>query len=96
MGLTLVINSLGIVQQARLTVDLDFKRLARASLVSVLVSGLVGIWMAYHDFGVWTLVWQSLLNCFSVSFFYGYFLVGCLGNIFLGVHSVHFSLLVLS
>lgn len=64
MGLTLVINSLGIVQQARLTVDLDFKRLARASLVSVLVSGLVGIWMAYHDFGVWTLVWQSLLNCF--------------------------------
>ena len=40
IGLTLVINSLGIVQQARLTVDLDFKRLARASLGAVAISGL--------------------------------------------------------
>ncbi len=62
IGLTLVINSLGIVQQARLTVDLDFKRLARASLGAVAISGAVGIWLAYHGFGVWTLVWQSLLN----------------------------------
>lgn len=62
IGLTLVINSLGIVQQARLTVDLDFKRLARASLGAVAISGAVDIWLAYHGFGVWTLVWQSLLN----------------------------------
>lgn len=62
IGLTLIINSLGIVQQARLTVDLDFKRLARASLGAVAISGAVGIWLAYHGFGVWTLVWQSLLN----------------------------------
>ena len=62
IGLTLVINSLGIVQQARLTVDLDFKRLARASLGAVAISGAVGIWLAYQGFGVWTLVWQSLLN----------------------------------
>lgn len=62
IGLTLVINSLGIVQQARLTVDLDFKRLAHASLRAVVLSGIVGIWMAYNNFGVWTLVWQSLLN----------------------------------
>lgn len=64
IGLTLIVNSLGIVQQARLTVDLDFKRLARASLRAVIISGAVGIWMAYQGFGVWTLVWQSLLNSF--------------------------------
>ena len=40
IGLTLVINSLGIVQQARLTVDLDFKRLARGRhLAAVYRSG---------------------------------------------------------
>lgn len=61
-GLTLVINSFGIVQQARLTIALDFRRQAYASLIAVLISGGVGIWMAYTGHGVWTLVWQALLN----------------------------------
>ncbi|MEG0725188.1 MAG: lipopolysaccharide biosynthesis protein, partial [Mucinivorans sp.] len=41
---------------------LDFKRQAYASLVAVMLSGAVGIWMAYNGYGVWTLVWQALLN----------------------------------
>ena len=61
-GLVLIVNSFGIVQQAKLTVALDFKRMAFASLIAVLVSGLVGVWMAYSGYGVWTLVYQSLLN----------------------------------
>ncbi|MEG0162575.1 MAG: lipopolysaccharide biosynthesis protein [Mucinivorans sp.] len=62
IGLTLIINSIGIVQQTKLTVALDFKRQAYASLVAVMLSGAVGIWMAYNGYGVWTLVWQALLN----------------------------------
>ncbi|MEG0725301.1 MAG: oligosaccharide flippase family protein, partial [Mucinivorans sp.] len=46
IGLTLIINSIGIVQQTKLTVALDFKRQAYASLVAVMLSGAVGIWMA--------------------------------------------------
>lgn len=61
-GLVLVINSFSIVQQARLTVVLDFKKQAFASLLSVVAGGAVGVWMAYHDFGVWTLVWQALIS----------------------------------
>ena len=61
-GLVLIVNSFGIVQQAKLTVALDFKRMAFASLIAVLVSGLVGVWMAYSGYGVWTLVYQSLFN----------------------------------
>lgn len=62
VGLTLIINSFGIVQQAKLTVALDFKRQAFASLTAVVISGCVGVWMAYNEYGVWTLVWHSLLN----------------------------------
>lgn len=61
-GLVLIVNSFGIVQQAKLTVALDFKRQAFASLIAVSVSGVVGVWMAYSGYGVWTLVYQSLLN----------------------------------
>lgn len=62
VGLSLIINSLGLIQWVKLNIALDFKKLAIASLVNVTISGLVSIWMAYHGFGVWALVAQNLLN----------------------------------
>ncbi len=62
VGLTLIVNSFGIVQQARMTVALDFKRQAQASLLAVVLSGCVGVWLAYGGYGAWALVYQSLLN----------------------------------
>ena len=43
IGLTLIINSFGIVQQAKMTISLDFKRQAQASLSAVVLSGGVGV-----------------------------------------------------
>jgi len=62
VGLTLIINSLGLVQWAKLSISLDFKKLAIASVVAVTTSGLLGVWMAYRGYGVWSLVAQTLLN----------------------------------
>ena len=62
VGLSLIINSLGLVQMAKLTIALNFKKLAVASTIAVTVSGLLGIWMAYNGYGVWSLVAQTLLN----------------------------------
>lgn len=62
IGLTLVINSLGIVQQAKLTIELNFKQQALASFIAVLISGIIGIILAYRGLGVWTLVIQALVN----------------------------------
>lgn len=56
-----VINSLGIVQQATLTSRIDFKKQTYISLVSSIISGGIGILMAYKGFGVWALVVQSIL-----------------------------------
>lgn len=59
-GLFLITNSFSVVQMARFTIAMDFKRMAFASLLSVLVGGCVGIWMAYQGYGVWALVFQAL------------------------------------
>lgn len=61
LGILLITNSFGAIQMTRLTVALDFKKLAVATLLSVIISGSLSIWMAYHGFGVWTLVFQLLL-----------------------------------
>lgn len=60
-GISLITNSFGIIQMARLTVALDFRKLAIAALLSVVVSGCIGVWMAYSGYGVWALVFQTLV-----------------------------------
>lgn len=62
IGLNLIISGFSIVQRAKLTVKLDFKTQAKASLIAVLFSGVVGVVLAYKGLGVWALVTQALLN----------------------------------
>ncbi len=62
IGLSLILNSLVVVQRAILTVQLDFKTQAKASLSGAIISGVIGIWMAYSGFGVWAIVWQQISN----------------------------------
>ena len=62
MALTIVISSVGIVPRALRTITVDFKTLAIASVVSTIVSGVIGLCLAYAGYGVWSLVWSSLLS----------------------------------
>lgn len=62
LALGIVFNSLAIVQRAILTARVDFKTQANASLVAVTISGLIGLWMAYNGYGVWSLAWQTVIN----------------------------------
>lgn len=64
VGLNLVFNSLAVVQQALLTANIDFKRQSKISLFSAILSGIVGIIMAYFGYGVWALVVQSVGSSF--------------------------------
>ncbi|MDE6028347.1 MAG: lipopolysaccharide biosynthesis protein [Muribaculaceae bacterium] len=56
--LTFVINALSIVQTNRLMKRMDVKMLAVANTLGLVVSGIVGVWMAVAGWGVWALVWQ--------------------------------------
>ena len=60
--LIVIVNSFAVVQRAIYTASINFKTQAKASFIAALASGLVGVWMAYNGYGVWTLVWQQLLN----------------------------------
>lgn len=60
MGLILIFQALSLVQNTILTKKIDFKTKTRASVISAVLSGIVGIAMAYLGFGVWALVAQVL------------------------------------
>ena len=57
---SMIIGGLAIVQQTRLTKRIDFKTQTKISLISSVISGLIGIVMAYLGYGVWALVVQGL------------------------------------
>ena len=57
----IIIGALSLVQQTRLTKKIDFKTQTKITLIVSIMSGLVGIGMAFLGFGVWSLVIQGLL-----------------------------------
>lgn len=59
-GLLLIIQSLSIVQDTILKKRIDFKTKTKASVLSAIFSGIVGIGMAFWGLGVWSLVGQQL------------------------------------
>lgn len=67
IGLSIVFNSLTVVQRALLTTKLDFRTQAKASFAGCVVSGGLGIWMAYAGYGVWAIVCQQLSNLLIIT-----------------------------
>lgn len=59
-ALATLFNPLCAVQQAILTRKIDFKTQAVVSLSGAIVSGIVGLVMAFNGFGVWSLVCQQV------------------------------------
>lgn len=62
VGLNLIISSLANVQRSILTINIDFKTQSFVTIPSAIVSGAIGVILAYNDFGVWALVAQTLAN----------------------------------
>lgn len=68
VALNLIISSLSIVQRTILTIKVDFRTQAIISIISIITSGAITIWMAYVGYGVWAMVAQILIvhgvSCF--------------------------------
>lgn len=60
LGLILVSSSICIVQRAYITRKMQFKLFFFSSLVTSVVSAIIGILLAYYGFGIWALVAQTL------------------------------------
>ncbi len=68
-GLNLIIGSLTLVQGTTLTKRIDFKLLTKIAIITSLLSGIIGIVMAFAGFGVWSLVARTLAGSFLTSLF---------------------------
>ena len=74
LALILIPGALNSVQLAKVSREMEFKKVFYCNIGGVLVSGVIGILIAYMGGGLWALVVQTLLNvlvacivmCFSV------------------------------
>ncbi len=62
LSLTLFPGSLYAIQNAIVARAMQFRKIFYSSLGAGIISGLVGILLAYSGFGVWALVFQYLIN----------------------------------
>lgn len=62
MAASTVIIGLSTVYDAILMRRLEFRSLAIRSIISVGVSGAIGLYLAMNGYGIWSLVWQQLLQ----------------------------------
>jgi len=69
LGLSLIFNSIGVVHRTKLTVDLNFKKQALFSFLSICISGVAAVILAYNQYGVWALVAQTVLLAFFNNLF---------------------------
>jgi len=68
-GLTFIISAFGTVQNTILNKELKFKKIAIINLPALVISSGVGLFMAYHNYEVWSLVATALANAFFTSLF---------------------------
>lgn len=61
MSLNMFVSSFAIVHGTKLTHAVDFKSQSIVNLLTAVLSGTMGIFMAYKGFGVWSLVFQQLI-----------------------------------
>lgn len=61
MFVTFIINATAIVQMNRLMKQMTVKMIAVSNVIGLVVSGIVGIWLALAGWGAWAIVWQSIV-----------------------------------
>lgn len=69
LGISILLNAFFAIPLVILTIDFDFKSIAKINLIAVLFSGIAGVIFAYKGFGVWALVVQTLVRSFLTTIF---------------------------
>lgn len=60
VGVNIIAYSLTYIQKVILTIEINFKTPALISLISSLCGCIIGLILAFNNYGVWALVWQTL------------------------------------
>ncbi|WP_341322792.1 lipopolysaccharide biosynthesis protein [Solibacillus sp. FSL H8-0523] len=67
LAITLFFNSLSAIQNTIISREFQFKKLFTSTLTASIIAGIVGIAMAYTNYGIWALVGFQLTNQFLVT-----------------------------
>lgn len=62
LGITILILGVKNIQHSYVSKNMQFKKFFFATLIGTIIALVVGIWMAYHEFGIWTLVAKQITN----------------------------------
>lgn len=62
LGIRIIVAAINSIQHAYVSRHVLFKRFFWSTLFGTVLSGFVGIYLAYHGFGLWALVAQYLTN----------------------------------
>ena len=73
LSLGLIINAFSLIHNTLLNKKIDFKTQFKISSSSTIISGGIGLFMAYKGYGVWSLVTQSLISTFVRTILLWYF-----------------------
>ncbi len=65
--ITFIIGAFASVQRARLTKNMNFKTQTIIAIPSTIFGGIVGVSMAYMNYGVWSLVWSNIASSVLVT-----------------------------
>jgi O-antigen/teichoic acid export membrane protein len=65
--LTIPINAISLIHNTMLESKMEFKKISLVSIISVLISGVIGIILAYRGYGVMSLVYQLIVLNLSKS-----------------------------
>ena len=73
LGLIIIIDSFAAVQMTLMIINLNFKIQTKISIISLIISGAIGIILAYNNYTYWALVIQSLLYGIISTSLYWYY-----------------------
>lgn len=62
LGFRMPISSFLTVQRAIVARNMNFRKFFTATIISVFFSAIIGVWMAKHGYGVWSLAVQNISN----------------------------------
>lgn len=73
LGLVIIIGAFNIIQRTILTKEINFKLQTKITILSIVLSGAIGITCAFLGLGVWSLIIQSIsLSFFGVCFMWAF------------------------
>ncbi|HBV3592543.1 TPA: lipopolysaccharide biosynthesis protein, partial [Klebsiella pneumoniae] len=67
ISISIIIKSLSVVQLAKISIELNFKAKTIVNFWAVLISGFIAVYMAYNDWGVYALIYQTILYSIIVT-----------------------------